>query len=70
MILILRVLRSDLPLPGYSDARNADGQSESNSWRARRVTHRVHPGSRRARVRFFQYHLHLLLGAQGALPDG
>ena len=31
IILILRVLRSGLPLPGYSRARNADGQSESNS---------------------------------------
>ena len=57
----LRVLRSGLPLPGYSDApqrgraRNADGQSESYSSSARRVTQRVHPGLHRARLGFFEY---------------
>ena len=30
-----RVLRSDLPLPGYSRARNAGCQTESNSLTAR-----------------------------------
>ena len=52
---LLRVLRSDLALPGCPQGPPGR-QTESNSRKARGVTHRVHPGSRRARVWFFEYH--------------